>query len=264
MSSHRFIVQTLGLAGGTAALVFSVMVAQGLYLNKITPRFAPPDDPTEGVIGEGEPAFRVVLLGESPVAGVGAPSHPQALSGTVATMLSQELGSAVAWRAIGKNGVTAATCTQQLVPHLEGERPDVMVVVIGTNDVMLLTRLGKWTADARRMLAEVRAHVGPEVPILFSGVPPMGAFPAFRLPLRAFVQARSRLLDWALRRVVLEDDNAWHAPLPNTGVKAYFCSDRFHPSPMGYAAWAEALRPTARLVINAALARRQRQGATGA
>lgn len=256
MLSRRSIAKALAWAGGAGALLVAGMAAQALYLHKTTPRYDPPSDPTEGVIGEGNPTFRVVLLGESPVAGTGAPSHPLALSGMVATMVAQEVGSAVAWRAVGKNGVTAAAATERLVPRLEGERPDLVVIAIGTNDVLLMTRLGKWTSDVRRLLAEVRARIGPRVPILFSGVPPMGTFPVFRLPLRAFVQARSRLLDWALRGVVLADDNAWHAPLPNTGVKAYFCSDRVHPSPLGYAAWAEALRPTARVVIAAALARR--------
>lgn len=260
MFSRRFIAQALAVASGAGTLLLSVMVAQGLYLHKTTPRYDPPGDPTEGVIGEGDPTFRVVLLGESPVAGTGAPSHPLALSGNVAAMLAQEVGGAVAWRAIGKNGVTAAAAIEHLVPRLEGEQPDLVVVAIGTNDVLLMSRMGKWKGDVRRLLAEMRSRIGPHVPILFSGVPPMGTFPAFRLPLAALVQARSRQLDGALADVVLADDNAWYARLPNTGVAAHFCSDRVHPSPMGYAAWAEALRPTARVVIAAALARRAYYG----
>lgn len=240
----------LPIAGSAGALLFSVLLYQGLAMNKSMPRFSAPGGPQEGVVNEAQGSpLKVLLLGESTVAGVGAPSHTQALCGSFSAMLAQETRRAVQWRAVGQNGVTAEACLQRLVPRLEGERPDFMMVALGVNDVVLLRGARRFSVDVHRLITEVRAHVGLHVPILFSGVPPMGSFPAFPQPLRSLAHVRSILLDRSMRRVVDRSPNTYHAPIPFKGGRAYFCDDGYHPSTLGYATWVEFLRPVARDVV---------------
>jgi lysophospholipase L1-like esterase len=239
-------VDPLPLLTSAGAVLFSVMLYQGLSMNRTTPRLPAAEGPHEGVVeGDGAP-LRLLLLGESTVAGVGASTHAEALSGNLAAMLAAETGRAVRWRALGQNGVTAEACVERLVPQMDGEGADLVMVALGVNDVVLMRGARKFSSDIRRLVAEVRVRVGPRVPMLFSAVPPMGCFPAFPQPLKSFAHFRSRLLDRGLRAVVRETPHAFHVPLPFKGGRAYFCDDGYHPSPLGYAAWTEFLRPAVR------------------
>lgn len=260
MSLPRSLGAPLAIAGGAGALLLSVMFAQALHMNKIMPRFPPAEGPGEGVVGDGLPTFRVVLLGESTVAGTGAPTHEQALSGRMAAMVAEETGQTVSWRALGRNGVTAAVCAARLAPALEGDRADLLVVSLGVNDIILVNGPHRFTDGMHRLIETARGHLGDEVPVLVSGVPPLGCFPAFPQPLRTLVHLRSRQFDRALRAMVDSLPNVWHVPIPFRGDQTCFSADRFHPSPIGYALWAELMRPTLRQVLTSLGAAAPRRG----
>ena len=72
-------------------------------------RLPEPDDDSRGVVeGGAEPALRLLMVGESPVAGVGVQSYRQSIAAQTAQALSKRLARPVCWQAIGKNGATVA------------------------------------------------------------------------------------------------------------------------------------------------------------
>ncbi|MFF1610877.1 SGNH/GDSL hydrolase family protein [Amycolatopsis sp. NPDC058278] len=220
-----------------------VLLAQAVYVKRKTPRLPGAAGPTEGLVpGNGEP-FRLAVLGESTVDGVGAADHEEALTGCLARELARD-GRAVRWQAVGRTGANARVVRAELVPVV---RPaDLVVIALGVNDTIELRTAAGYRRDLLRLVLDLRRRLGP-VDVLLAGVPPMARFPALPRPLRDVLSARSAALDRAaatLGRL----PGVRHLPMdPALLDPAAFASDRFHPGPAGYARWAGTL---ARAVIS--------------
>ena len=219
-----------------------VLVLQGRRVRATTPRLPEATGPRTGEIGGAGSGVDLLVLGESPAAGVGAADHQEALAGQVARTLAAESGRGVRWRVLARNGATAATARDELLAPAAGVAADVVVVALGVNDTLRLRSPGRWTGDLRRLIGLVRERCGA-VPIVLAAVPPMGVFPGLPQPLRGVLGLRAAVLDRAAARLAVQMDAVRNVsvPLPAGAVDDFFCADRFHPSPHGYALWGAAL-----------------------
>jgi lysophospholipase L1-like esterase len=214
-----------------------VILAQAVHVKRKTPRLPGAAGPTEGLVpGDGEP-FRLAVLGESTVDGVGAADHEEALTGCLARESARE-GRAVRWQAVGRTGANARTVRAELVPLV---RPaDLVVVALGVNDTIELRTAAGYRRDLLELVIELRRRLGP-VDVLLAGVPPMSRFPALPRPLRDVLAVRSTALDAAAASLA-KISGVRHLPMdPALLDPAAFASDRFHPGPAGYARWAQTL-----------------------
>jgi lysophospholipase L1-like esterase len=232
-----------------------VILAQAVYVKRKTPRLPGAAGPTEGLVpGAGEP-FRLVVLGESTVDGVGAATHEEALTGCLARELARD-GRAVRWRAVGRTGANARTVRAELVPLLHlpphhhprsgrsgaAGRPaaDLVVIALGVNDTIELRTAAGYRRDLLALVVELRRRLGP-ADVLLAGVPPMSRFPALPRPLRDVLGARSAALD-AAAATLARIPGVRHLPMdPGLLDPAAFAPDNFHPGPAGYARWARTL-----------------------
>ena len=146
------------------------------------------------------------------------------------------------WRAIGKTGATSATALTELVPQLRGAGADVVVVSLGVNDALKgATRRG----FARRisvLIEGIRAQVGA-VPVIVSGLPPLGDFVLLPSAPRRFAGIRGRALDAGLADVANSVSDVIHLPLVFGPLDQAFAADGFHPGTDAHASWAEQLLP---------------------
>jgi lysophospholipase L1-like esterase len=201
----------------------------------------------------GAPPLRLLMIGESTAAGVGAESHADGLPGLTARAVAGHTGRSVAWRVLGRNGATARAALTDLLAPAEDVRADVAVIVLGVNDTLRFHSPARWRRDLAALVAAVRERCGP-IPVVLAGVPPVGRFPALPQPLRGVLGLRAALLDHTARRLAAELPAARHVgtPVLDASVDAYFCADRFHPSPRGYATWAAALGESAAALVTTA------------
>jgi lysophospholipase L1-like esterase len=229
-------------------ILLPVAFAQGLWVRRKTPRLPDASGPVEGVAIPSNSGLRataatrtnLILLGESTVAGIGAPTHEHALAGQTAKALAQRTGNAVQWLAVGRSGANAHVAGLQLAPRLAGRRADAVVIALGVNDTIELTRVRRWAWDISQLVNAVRNYLG-DARIVVSGPPPLESFPAFPELLGKFLGARSKLLDQALSRLAPTLQNVVHAPMIEGLDEDHFCEDKFHPSVKGYATWGEYL-----------------------
>jgi len=121
-------------------------VPQGLLLRRNAPRFPPAAGPHVGSCGAG-PALDLLAIGDSIVAGVGAPTVAQALPGQVARALAQQSGRRVCWHAAGRIGLDARAIKRDLSPLIPPAAFDAIVVSAGVNDVTALKRSWRWRED---------------------------------------------------------------------------------------------------------------------
>src|SRR3954464_12640107 len=86
---------------------------------------------TTGLVPGDEPVARLLIIGESTVAGLGARTHDVALAGQFARNLSDRIGRAVHWTVIGKSGVTARQTIRELIPKVADEEFDYILIGLG-------------------------------------------------------------------------------------------------------------------------------------
>jgi lysophospholipase L1-like esterase len=214
-----------------------VILAQALYVKRTTPKLPGATGPVEGLVpGDGEP-FRLAVLGESTVDGVGAATHEEALTGCLARELARD-GRAVRWQAAGRTGANARIVRAELAPLV---RPaDLVVIALGVNDTIELRSAAGYRRDLLALVVDLRRRLGP-VDVLLAGVPPMARFPSLPRPLRDVLAARSTALD-AAAAAVARVPGVTHVPMgPELLDASTFAEDRFHPGPAGYARWAQTL-----------------------
>lgn len=184
----------------------------------------------------GEP-FRLLLVGESTVAGVGVKRLDQALVVCLAEALAERMQRPVRWHACGENGITAEQARQRLLPEALKESADLALLVFGVNDTTHLTTRKRWQAALRGMAVALRER---GMVVAFSAVPPLHHFRALPWLLRQLLGWRASLLDRELRAVARERQ-ARYCQLSLQFEAHYLAEDGYHPSALGYRIWAQGL-----------------------
>ena len=221
------------LALGLAPL----LMLQAWHARRRTLRLPAAAGPQQGACaGVGEP-LRLLLVGESTVAGVGVDSQQQALAGQLAEVLAERLQRPVQWRACGENGITAQGACERLLPAALAWPADICVLVFGVNDSTHLTPAPRWRAALRCLSTDLSA-VGAQ--LVFSGVPPLQDFRALPWLLRRVLGLRAALLDRVLREVADEQAGLYCALAVRLDGDS-LARDGYHPSAPGYRRWAEGL-----------------------
>lgn len=222
-----------------------ILAAQGLLVRARALRLPEPPGERVGVEGDGPP-LRLLVLGDSAAAGVGAPHQRFALAGQLVADLARD--HRVQWRLHARTGHTTADALAALAA-IDGESYDVAVTSIGVNDATRRLAPAEFTLRMARLADTLRARHGIRT-LIASGLPPMHRFPALPQPLRAFIGEHARRLDEALATLAARRDDLQHVPLqfdPDLGPAA-MAEDGFHPGPPAYRAWAQQLAPRVRAI----------------
>ncbi len=174
-------------------------------------------------------SVRLLGIGDSVIAGVGADTMNQALVARTAAELSARLPAAVSWDAVGKIGPRTERVALQLIPSLGPAPYDFIVLSCGVNDATALTTRRRWRASLVRVLDALAAH-SPHAVIGVLGMPPMGRFTLLPQPLRAVFGLRAALFDALEREVVARYPHALHLPIAFSTAPDQIAPDGFHPS----------------------------------
>jgi lysophospholipase L1-like esterase len=221
-------------------VVFAAVLAVEVQLARNGPDLLD-DTPLQhdGRVGGDGPALRMVWLGDSTAAGVGASSADGAMPRRVASALGRPVDLTV----LAVSGDRVADVVDDQVEAVAALRPDVVLVSIGANDVVHLT-----SNDAFRDSYEQVLDAIPEgTTVVLLGVPDMGAPPRFAQPLRAVAGWRGRHLERIAREVADEagvlfvDIAGETGPEMRADTGRTFAIDKYHPSDAGYALWADAV-----------------------
>ncbi len=203
-----------------------------------------------------DPVLRMVMLGDSAAAGVGAATHRETLCGQLAAGLGALTGRAVSWRVAARSGATTRSIRTTLLTWLTDPRtrwrPDLVLVVTGANDALRLRRPAAFRRDVTALVRSARHRLGRDVPVLLVGLPPVHRFPSLPPWIRLPVGGYARHLDRQLGRVARAEPDVHHLPVGTLpiDIEAALAADRFHPSPAGYRAWGRSLAASAATVVD--------------
>ena len=219
-------------------LLSPVLVVQALLTRRRAIRLAPAQGPQSGRVGDGaEPALRLLLIGESTVAGVGVESQAQGLACCLAQQWAERSGRCVVWQALGENGITAAEAVERLLPQVRAQPFDQVLLVFGVNDTTHLSSRAGWQ---HAMQTLVQACSESSCRVAFTAVPPIRHFTALPWLLRQVLGLRACLLDRQLLQLARQL-SVDHCRIELEFTAQYLARDGYHPSAEGYRVWARGL-----------------------
>lgn len=254
-SLARIIGTAVGAFAGIAAVQFLRLRRMeflpnhpGFYINHVI-------TPTAGATPIGS-RLRMVVLGDSTTAGVGVARPEDSLPYLLAQRVADEATRAVHVVSYGWAGARVADVARTQLPRaLEPLRStetdpflpeaDVVAIVVGANDATHNTPPGRFRAELRQALETIRA-AAPRARIVLAGIPAFrGALPAIE-PLIFLADQYARLLR-PIGRAEAARHGAAYADLAGRvrdrlrGRTDVLSADRFHPSVVGYTAWADVI-----------------------
>ncbi|WP_421702836.1 SGNH/GDSL hydrolase family protein [Aliiroseovarius sp.] len=214
------------------AALFPVLIAQALRVRKGAQLLPEPPGARAGEAGKG-PELRLLILGDSSAAGVGATHQDGALSGCLVADLARD--HRVAWRLEAVTGATTGTTLARL-DGLTGARFDIVMLVLGVNDVTSQVPLSRLRTRRRALHARLRAEFDAGR-IIAAGIPPMRDFALLPPPLREVLGLQAARFDDALADDAAADGVEYmRFALPLE--PHLMAEDGFHPSAEAYGIWA--------------------------
>jgi lysophospholipase L1-like esterase len=213
-----------------------VLFVQAKRLRRVVPLLPDAARPWSGSVAGPRP-LRLLVLGDSTAAGVGAPTQAEALPGSLAAELARRLGRGVEWRAVGENGATARDVLTRFADEAVAEPFDLVFLTVGANDALKIRSRPAFVRDLRALLTLLR-RAQPESFVLMSSLPHFARFDLLPTPLRWNLALHADNLEAGARAVIATTDRAWLSPKPPGYGEGFFADDRFHPGPAGYRDWA--------------------------
>jgi lysophospholipase L1-like esterase len=220
-----------------AVLQGAVVLPQGTRVRRTTPRLPDAALPWEGELAGPDP-LRLLVLGDSTAAGVGAATQQDALPGRLADALHARTGRGVAWRSVGENGATARHLRDRFLDEALSAPADLLFLTIGANDALAMRSARAFAADVRHILDAFDGR-NPDAFVLMSSLPVFGRFGLLPQPLRTALYRHSLALEAAARAVVSARPRAVMSSDPPPYTTEFWATDLFHPSATGYRDWAE-------------------------
>lgn len=223
-------------------LLAPLLYLQGRWVRRVALRLPEALGPREGTAGRGERPLRLLLVGDSSAAGVGATTQAEALAGRLVDDLGRD--HRVEWRLLARTGATTASTIGRLRREPTA-RFDVAVVCLGVNDVTSGIGLERWRAGQGELRALLRERFGVEL-VVANGLPPMGSFPLLPQPLRWYLGVGARRFTAALESDLEAEARGAFVGLDFTDDATRMAPDGFHPGPSVYAEWARRVADTVR------------------
>lgn len=210
-----------------------VLLMQGAYTRRVTPKLPEAEGEREGVAGGGMP-LRLLILGDSAAAGVGAATQAEALSGQLVNRLARDYQ--VRWQLWARSGLDSQALLEML-DQRAAQPFDVVLLSIGVNDVTGPLSIDQWIALQRRLMSVLRGKFAARH-IVVSPLPPMHLFPALPQPLRWYLGNRAARFNARLARLAAGQDHCTMLTTRLAPVAGSMAPDGFHPGPAIYSVWA--------------------------
>lgn len=221
-----------------------LMYLQSRRVKASIPDLPEPTDTTGSSGSNQSSPLKMLVIGESTMAGVGVASHQEGFAGSLAHELAKTLHASICWNVHAKSGITVSRIPDELLSGIVEKDWDVIVVGIGGNDAFKLNSPTRWKAQVRHLIHQLKMKFG-DTPVFFTSMPPVKEFPAFTPLMRWSIGNLVELLGASLAELVSEFDGVYydsdvitidrwvkeHNYLPD--ITLYF-SDGVHPSKLTY------------------------------
>lgn len=210
---------------------------QGQYVRRKIGRLPDASGETFGKSGAKEPFAKLLVIGESTAAGVGARTHETALAGQFAKFLSAKIGKSVSWQVIGRSGITIKETIHELVPKIADEKFDYVLVALCGNEVLKLRSPINFRRDMKKLLGILKAK-NENATFFITNAPAVRLSPVLPFPIKPILGHLSEMHDKNAQEFTADTKNVFYFQQP-TEVPEDFFADGLHPSEKGYEIWSK-------------------------
>lgn len=230
-------------------LLAPLLIWQGKRSKQNTPRLPEASGEPFGNHGQDKPPFKLTLIGESPIAGVGVKHHSEGLGPAISNALASLTNQQVDWHCLGINGATVQTMLNYFQENQNTtHHSEAILVMLGVNDTAGLTSITTWQANLHALINQ---HAEDTL-WFFAPVPAMEHFTALPFPLSKVLGWRSQQLNHAMAEVCSEYRHCHFLPYGDlTFTSDLLAEDGFHPSAKGYKLMGEQLAQAMLAILQA-------------
>ena len=189
-----------------------------------------------GMGGTG-PLLRVLIVGDSSAAGVGARTQSKALAGRLQAEL--EAHFTVDWTLVARSGITTRNALAS-IDAVEVREFDLCVIALGVNDATRLTGIARWVSRAEELRSVLRSSFNVKC-IYQAQVPDLSRFPSIPWPLSITWGRHAALMNTAMCAQLQGDTSTTLLNFDIPITAELMAKDGFHPNDLGYALWAKGL-----------------------
>ncbi|NVJ86033.1 MAG: SGNH/GDSL hydrolase family protein [Algoriphagus sp.] len=179
---------------------------------------------------------RILILGESTAAGVGASEPENTLAGNIYRMFDQNYQVIN----LGKNGLRVKELIPTFQEDLSGLIGDFegIFLFIGANDCFRLTNPKDFRNKLEYLIKQLQQDLSPKW-IYLADIPPVQLFPSFPTSLQFYLEKQRGFLTGEMQKLATSNPLLIYEKIQMSLDKEFFCSDGIHPSNLGYKAIAE-------------------------
>lgn len=226
---------------------FPFLYLQGRRIRKKIPKLPEAKDPAGTVESGNGSAVKILILGESTMAGVGVGKHADGFAGSFSKKFAASFHRPVDWYVYARSGATAGSLLDKILPQVIEKRFDLILIGLGANDAFMLNKPSTWNKNIRKIIDLLQGCYSG-VPIVFCNMPPVESFPAFTPLIRYLLGNQIKLLGEVLHIIAEETSNVYYnEERIDIGVwskkhlmkpdKDQLFSDGVHPSQLTYKIW---------------------------
>lgn len=221
-----------------AWLLLPLALPQGFAVRAAQPRLLPPLGLWQRAIGQGQGApVRLLILGDSSVAGVGVAKLEEGLAVQIAQALAEKSKRQIALRMAAANSATSADLRDWVVPNLPRDAFDIVLLVVGMNDAKNLHTSRRFLKTFGSLAYALRSRF-PSAVIAHWPIAPMSIFPVLPQPLKTLLKIRSDRID-GLAACLCAERGLERFERRMTFPQDGFARDGFHVNEAGCAIWAD-------------------------
>lgn len=225
-----------------SAFISPLLLIQAALVKLRTPKLIEPKGERTGKVGDGL-KLKLLLLGDSAAAGVGADSHDDALIGQVSKFLKNDYK--VFWHLDAMSGNSSSDLLREVkqmsaMKSQQYMNVDAVIISIGVNDVTSLASVNTWKGNIEESIEILNKELNARK-IYLSKLPPMHLFPALPQPLRWVLGRRALELDFMINILSEKRNNCSYVDASFSIEASNMASDGFHPGKSAYCVWGKYL-----------------------
>ncbi len=199
-----------------------------------------PDKQLVYQLGAGEKQIKIDFLGDSLTAGVGVDDYKLSFPYLVAQKLAGN-GQQVKLIDRGVPGARAHYVLEALVPQVITDQPDIVVILVGTNDIHGNIKRADFKNSYNQIITEIKSKT--KAKIYLANLPRLGDRQLLKFPYGWYFNRRTNIFNQIISSLAAQNQatmiDLYDQTLVPGKEPAYYSADNFHPGARGYQLWAD-------------------------
>lgn len=222
-----------------------ILLIIGIYLNRSyayfynflgSNRLSSPVSETEITIGNQSKngTIKYVALGDSLTAGVGVSDIKMSYPYLIAQKFS--LDENVTIINLSNAGDTSKNVLENQLPKVSSEKPNIITLLIGVNDIHNLVPLSEFENNYTQILSNLK---NSKAKIFVFSIPYLGSNKIVYFPYNFILDFRTKQFNSVIKKISTNLKIEYIDLYSLNKAKNFYSSDQFHPGEEGYKEWAK-------------------------